>query len=543
MKLILHHFWKDIRSLRWILGLWLLVVLTQAVITVLAVQPSYQIASVAETIASSAVWYVIDGAIWTVVIAYLIQSEPVTGDTSFWLTRPIPPVISVLSKLIFIVGLVIVPSLVSRTLDLLLFEVQFHTIYDAVYAIVVIELILALCVVWLATYTRNMAQFWGVIGILCVLWIVASLTLMFRNSTMTFTAESNPGLWASRFEMGFWVFLGGLIVSLVIQYVFRATQKAFLLGLAGIFLALVCLFWWPFVLPRIGHGVAHPPSTKTLALAYQLDATKPFIWSATQLLSTSYDSARVAFIPPSAPDDAIPFIRSIESSFQPADGKKLLFPAAIESYTYFTTDRLDWSSQLRHNNPQLTMEGGATPGNESIPTFRLSSEQAGKLKDQTGTLDFKIRGDLLSLQKQAEMALNGAGFVRIPSALVRLIAIQNDKNGINISVEEIGYRDVLKWKSLPTVYFLVDPKNGIGIIPQKTVVTSQTNTVGGSTLNRMSAVLNLEVKATDLPENMRTSWEADGVNQMILYVYEATSQNSFESEIKVPDYTFHPGER
>jgi hypothetical protein len=543
MKLILHHFWKDIRSLRWILGLWLLVVLTQAVITVLAVQPSYQIASMAEMIAPSAIWYVINGAIWIAVIVYLIQSEPVTGATSFWLTRPIPPVISVFSKLIFIIGLVIVPSLIPRTIDLLLFGVPVHTVRDSVYATILVELMMALCVVWLATYTRNMAQFWGVVGTLCVLWIAGSLTLMFRSSIMTFTAETNPGLWASRFEMGFWVFFGGLIVSLVIQYWLRTTQKAFLLGLGSIFLSITCFFWWPFVLPRIGHGVANPPTNKTMQLSsmqlsYQIDPTKPFIWSGTQLLNTNYQSAKIFLIAPSGNGNGTACIRSIESSFTPNDGKKVALQAALEGYSYFTPDRLDWLTQLQHDNSGLTIESGSTPANEPVPAFMVTSELAGKLKDQIGTLNLKLIGDVLTLQKQAEIPLAGTGFARIPSALVRLIAVQNDKDGINLSVEEVGYRDMLKGKTLPTVYLLVDPQSRIGIIPLKSIIKSQNNNVSGSTLSRMSALLNLEVRATDLPENIRTHFEGEGVNGLIIYVYEATSQGHFEREVKVPDYKF-----
>ncbi|MCE0521366.1 MAG: hypothetical protein LV480_00455 [Methylacidiphilales bacterium] len=543
MKLILHHFWKDVRSLRWILGLWLLVVLTQAVMTFLAVQPSYQLASVAELIGPSTIWRLINGAVWTVVIIYLIQSEPVTGATSFWLTRPIPPFISVPSKMLFILGLIIVPSLIPETMDLLLFGVQFHTVYNAVCAIVYVELMMALCVVWLATYTRNMAQFWGVIGILCILFVAYSVTLAFRSSLMTFGEESRPGLWASRFEMSFWIFFGGLIGSLIIQYWFRTTKRAFSLGIGGIILSIAVFFWWPFVLPHIGHASAHPPSIKPIHLAYQLDTTKPFVWSGTQLLNTSYQNAKVPIIAPPVSGDGAPFIRSIESSFQPNEGKKISLQAALEGYSYFTTDRLDWLPQLQQDNPGFTIEGGTIPGNEPIPAFMLTSELTGKLRDQTGTLNLKILGDVLSLQKRAEIPLTGTGFARIPSALIRLIAVQNDKSGIDLSVEEVGYRDMLKWKSLPTVYLLVDPKNRIGIIPRKSVIKSQSNNVSGGTLSRMSGVLNLEVRTTDLPENIRASFEGDGANGLVLYVYEATSRDSFESEVKVPAYTFHPGER
>jgi len=547
MKLILHHFRKDVRSLRWILGLWLLVVLTQTVITVLAVQPSYQVAGVAEMIGPSAIWYVVNGAIWTAVIVYLIQSEPVTGATSFWLTRPIPPLISVVSKLIFIFGLVILPSLIPRTMDLLLFGVPSHDVCNAALAIIYGELMGALCVVWLATYTRNMAQFWGVIGFLCVLFIAYSLTLAFsRSSMIPSVAKSTPGLWVSRFEIATCVFFGGLVVSLVIQYWLRTIQRAFLLGVGSILLSIACLFWWPFVLPQMGidHPVAYSPSATPIRLAYQLDMTKPFIWTTTQLFNESNQSARIPLLAPPASGDGIPLISSIITSFQPNGNTTYIgLQRALESFNYFTPDRLDWLSQLQQDNPGLMIEGDTIPANEPVPAFMLTPELTGKLKDQTGTLDISIAGDVLSLQKRAEIPLTGTGFARIPSGLVRLIAVQSDKSGMDLTVEEVGYRDMLKWKALPTVYLLVDSRNRIGIIPRKTVIKSQSNQLSGDTLSRMSAFLSLEVRATDLSDNIRANFEGNGANGLVLYVYEATSKGPFESEIKVPDYTFHPGER
>jgi hypothetical protein len=265
--------------------------------------------------------------------------------------------------------------------------------------------------------------------------------------------------------------------------------------------------------------------------------------SDTQLLNPSGQNAKAPLIAPPPGADGAPIIRSIDSSFQPGDGKKISLPESLDGYSYFKTDRLDWLPQLQQDNPGLTIAGAPAPTNEPVPVFVLNSELTGKLKDQTGTLDLKINGDLASIEKRAEIPLTGTGFARIPRALVRLVAIQHDKDGINLSVEEVGYADMLKWASLPTVYFLVDPNHRMGFIPGKLVVKSQLTNVSSGTLSRMSAQLALEVKASDLPEAMRTNFDRNAMNGWVLYVYEITSHRSFKSEVNVPNYTFHPGER
>ena len=539
MKLLLHHFLKSVRSLRWILGLWLLIVAIQTVVIVFSVQPDYQLARVAEKIGPSPLWSMLTAVTWTIVIVRLIQSEPVTGATSFWLTRPIPPFISVLSKSIFILGFVILLSLVPKAIDLSLFAVPSAAVQDSLEGIVFLELIMALCVVWLATYTRNIGQFAGAIGVLFVLFTTYSITTAFESRSFVSTPDWHPELLASRFDLSFLIFMGGLVTSLFIQNFFRSTRKAFLLGLGCILLSFLILNWWPFVLPSLwnqSHPAANP---KPLSLSYQLDSTKPFSWGATQLGDANYQTARVPLLPPTPTAKGIPFIHTINSTFQPNGNEKITLPSSLEAYH---DSNLDWLPQLRQDNSGLVIAGTAISTNEPAPAFMLNPELTAKLRDQKGILDLKIGGDIVALQKRAEIPLGGNGFARIPQALIRVIAMQKEKSSLELSVEEVGYRDLMKWPAFPTVYLLVDPRNHLGIVPKKMPMGSARNNFSGA-LSRMSAQISLQVQLNDLPEGMRANFQDRAANGLVLYVYEVTSSDSFESDVKISDYTFHPGER
>ena len=532
MKLILHHFLKSVSVSRWILGLWLLIVAIQLGVSILSVQPDYSVAGPAEMIGVWSLWYLINTLGWTVVIVYVIQLEPIAGPNSFWRTRPVPPLVSGLSNLFFIVSLVIIPGLLPKTLDLLLFGVPFPAIHDALWASIYLSLFLALCVVWLATYTRSLGQFWGVIGIIFLFFISFSLfTASISSSSTPFFLSLPPKLLVSRFELATVLFLGGLIASLIVQHVLRTTGKASLLGLAGVLLAIAVLRWWPFVLPSIGFAKVDASAGKVIHLEYRLDPTKPFVWSTSHIGNSSSQLANLPLLSPPPPPAGLFRIRSITSSFQSKTTGNVTLPSPSAMYGIFAIDRLNWSSQLQQANPGFSIQGLIPPANIPTPAFELSPDLSDKLKDQTGSLSVTINGEIVTLQKRAEIPLRDSGLARIPSALVRLLAIQNDKAGFQLSLEEVGYRDLITSQSLPVVYLVVDRRNRRAFVPEQTGASSQSNAFGGH-LVRMSQHLTLRVDAPGEP-----------VNELLLYVYDITPGASFESEINVPNYTFHPGER
>jgi hypothetical protein len=100
MRLLAHLVVADVRRHRWLLSLWLLVLvasaIVQAVRPTLAAQPA-----AANTIA------LLDGLLLIVrlllrvlLAALVVQTHPLVGSDAFWLTRPIPPMLLLRAKVV-----------------------------------------------------------------------------------------------------------------------------------------------------------------------------------------------------------------------------------------------------------------------------------------------------------------------------------------------------------------------------------------------------------------------------------------------------------
>jgi hypothetical protein len=160
MSLILHHLLKDIRAQRWLLALVLIVIAAQIGVNLLEMQTDYHLASIAEAVRTTMALPLIGTALWILLLARLIQSEPVIGDASFWLTRPIPRSVYIPSKLLFILLFLIIPFHIAMPLDMLQFDVKPAQIGDALKSGLLLDLFLLLLVLWMATFTRTMVGFW-----------------------------------------------------------------------------------------------------------------------------------------------------------------------------------------------------------------------------------------------------------------------------------------------------------------------------------------------------------------------------------------------
>ncbi|MCE0524183.1 MAG: hypothetical protein LV480_14855 [Methylacidiphilales bacterium] len=524
MKPIFHHFLKDVRSMRWMLGLWLLIVCLQNLAGFLAVQPDYEVASNAEKF--SAIWYLLDCVTWTTLIVVVVQSEPVTGDTSFWRTRPIPRLTYALSKSIFILGFAIAPMLAAKRFDFWLFEVNPHDADETIRNFFILQVLVALCVLWLATYTRTLLQFFGVIVVGVLLCLVIGLV---RTMTILGLApnDTDPSLLNTRAVVAFLIFLVGLTASLVVQYGFRRTRIAFVTGAGSILFSILALQWWPLVLPGTSVSVWPPGAVH---LDYQIDAAKPIYWNEERLDRISYQIATASLTTPASTMEGIPVIRSVASTFQPKDGAAILLPSRFGASGVIDVNSLNWLDQVKKDNPDLAIVG-PTPSVSPRGIFVLTPGLAEKVRGLTGTLDLKIGGNFIYLRKRAEMPLREAGLVRIPNGLIRVSVAQNQTHGIDLWVKEDGYMNNQLWTSLPTVYLLVDRKKRTGCFLAKTWNSQSFNL--GATLGRVSSQETLRI----FPDLQDSS-----LDDLVLYIYEETAGPTFDSEISVPNYTMHPGD-
>jgi hypothetical protein len=212
MKLIVHHFWKDVRLLRWLLGLWILIVVVDVVLACLSVESDYARAHAAYQVDSSTIFYIAGAICWTLLLVRLVQSEPMGGTTSFWRTRPTPPWVMIPSKISFVALLLVLPSVLLHFLSVALYQLSPSDTHQIVEDVIVLDCLVVPVIVWLAAQTRSLTQFWIVVCILAVAFSVYVSLSFFHLEGF----PSDPRLNAWRWMAGSSVFFGGILISLFV---------------------------------------------------------------------------------------------------------------------------------------------------------------------------------------------------------------------------------------------------------------------------------------------------------------------------------------
>jgi hypothetical protein len=115
VNLLLHQQRKDLRQHRSLLLAWLGVLLLRALLELHAASSTPAALLSAVDLAGTCL-DVVHVALLVVLAAVLVQADPATGATAFWLTRPIPGWQMLLSKgLTAVALLVLLPSAVAAT--------------------------------------------------------------------------------------------------------------------------------------------------------------------------------------------------------------------------------------------------------------------------------------------------------------------------------------------------------------------------------------------------------------------------------------------
>ena len=137
MNLILHHLKKDIRCLRLLLLLWFLLLMVNSLAMRSGLDRLILSDEGTEVLAAAYVLlYVLQQILQIVIVCQLVQADALAGTTAFWLTRPISRTELLLSKSLFVLLILVLPSLigegivlqingisVSQTLSVLLQEI------------------------------------------------------------------------------------------------------------------------------------------------------------------------------------------------------------------------------------------------------------------------------------------------------------------------------------------------------------------------------------------------------------------------------------
>ncbi len=248
-SLVTHLFKKDVRHLRGILLVWVLLIASQAILVGSGISAS------ADDMATMVTFQVLSSVLpllkiiaALVLIPLLIHGEPLTGTTAFWLSRPLSRKTILAAKGLFIGLLLILFPLLVEVGIFAGNGVQVRHILLAIPEILIGDMALILQVMVLAVLTRNFARFAiaGVVIFIGMILLSVSLHIarLYFGGMDSLMRAAEPGLAASRGLVAHVsVLLFGLAVVLN-QYLTRKTVRSICLAAVGFALQFTCSQLW-----------------------------------------------------------------------------------------------------------------------------------------------------------------------------------------------------------------------------------------------------------------------------------------------------------
>ncbi|MDD2238002.1 MAG: hypothetical protein PHG65_12420, partial [Kiritimatiellae bacterium] len=248
-SLVMHLFKKDVRHLRGILLVWVLLIASQAILVGSGITASADdMATMVTFQVLSAVLPVLKIIAAIVLIPLLIHGEPLTGTTAFWLSRPLSRKTILAAKGLFIgLLLILFPLLVEVGIFAGNGVLVCHILL-AIPEILIGDTALILQVMVLAVLTRNFARF-AIAGVviyiaIMMLSVAVYISRLYFGGMDSMLFASEPGLVASRGLVAhLLVLLFGLAVVLN-QYLTRKTGRSIILAVVGFALQFACSQLW-----------------------------------------------------------------------------------------------------------------------------------------------------------------------------------------------------------------------------------------------------------------------------------------------------------
>jgi hypothetical protein len=278
MRLLFHQFRKDFRQTWIIWALWFFFVLVQFGLAAWTVNPSDLMGAglYGQIIGMVPVIHAI---LLFVLIPLLVFQEPPVGTTATWLTRPMPPVTVLGSKLISF-GLLVLLPLLGQCVVLAAHHVVFQDVVLAGLEIALKELSWIALATGLAVLCPNFGTFLVAAAALYVLqycsgWIWSWIDLIPIHAPPAETTQPSPFLGQSRIVVVdlLWITFGLGVVFL--QYLTRRTRRALVLGVCGLLATgIIARYWpWDFVnllskKPAIAHAPFDASSLRFLPISH-----------------------------------------------------------------------------------------------------------------------------------------------------------------------------------------------------------------------------------------------------------------------------------
>jgi hypothetical protein len=240
MRLVIHQALKDIRSLRWMLVVWLALVAALHVVAVLGlrVPPADFVRDTTLMSAHTAFLAMMAGA-FVVVPALVMQNDPAVGTTAFWFTRPISRPVLIAGKLLVATSAFVVLPVLVDAITLLVAGVELPSVLATAGEALAVQAVWLLPVMALAAMTTSLAQF----VLAALLEIVFFLALV---------ALARPVFFPVSWETVTIVYMTALVVAaialIVAAYWWRDMKRATVVAIAAPVLLLGAMMSWKWEL-------------------------------------------------------------------------------------------------------------------------------------------------------------------------------------------------------------------------------------------------------------------------------------------------------
>ena len=254
MSQIMHIVRKDVRRLRWILALWVAVLVARVALS------SGGATSPDEAVNIGLLLRELTGALGTVellltalIVARLVHEEPLVGFTAFWLTRPYASANLLVAKLLFAAIVVVVLPLIADLTMMSLFGAGPQALVRAGSTAAAGYVGWTLSLMVIATVTPSLGAF-----VLTILGIVAGASIllasMFGLATLWadepsgYSPPSVPDVTSGIVMLG--VYLCAALCIIVYQYRYRRWRMATGVAIAGLVATIVVPMFWPWSFAR-----------------------------------------------------------------------------------------------------------------------------------------------------------------------------------------------------------------------------------------------------------------------------------------------------
>jgi ABC-type transport system involved in multi-copper enzyme maturation permease subunit len=271
LNLVVHHLKKDIRHLRSLLVLWFLLLLVNSLLMRSGLDRFVASDEGIEVLATAYVLlYVLQQILQIVIVCQLVQADALAGTTAFWLTRPIARKELLLSKSLFVLLILVLPSLLAEVVVLRVNGISVSFILSALAEEIILQSALFLVPAMLvAALTPNLvrlvvAGLTSATAFFLIHYAVLATVMAFGAGSRRQSFGVFPGQWPRIFPTT----PSGMLVSAILmiglgvavicyQYLKRRTVNSAASAALGLCLVVTTLNFWPWGFRTFGEGL--PP--------------------------------------------------------------------------------------------------------------------------------------------------------------------------------------------------------------------------------------------------------------------------------------------